>query len=573
MRDLFISARPPQGQGNLPAVPVALTGTVSDAPQGYEKLGNGDILRGLVVGKDNKGLTLIQTHLGQLRVNTQTALPPGTEVTLEIRQAGARVHIFVLQSIDNGTGPSDLTKVPAPASAALPHRSQPDDAISRQLNVRAIVQTPSPGGLSFAFPDLGGTLAPGNQLNVRILAVAQAAGQPIGPHSAPSNTAIPTDSPSLSPGAPPARSHGLPDSRSAGQNLSSFIRSVNDVSELSQLHKPLPASQPEQRPLPAAKSSDNPIAKFFADHGLKASLSTQSPEAARIANSALRFTAHVTGITANGHPIVRSPIGTLTLEVSSQIPRGSSLVLEISRASLAAPPEAGKIEAVGPPYAPSPSKVPETSLPHQMPGEGVLQYGKISLPIPQTNRGLGAGMILLLSILKGAKSANLLASKIASHESKAAQENFTIGREALVSGEASGLSRPIENGNGEWRLFLLPIFFGVQREHLHFYLRQQQGGGNGADDFGEPQAKRFVIEATLPKLGTVQLDGLIVSSRFDLLIRSERPLPPVHQKTVSKIFERGLSLDGWQGKLQFQVGEEDFLGMHAKVTAEGSMTV
>ena len=94
MSEIFLSMRP-QSSGTA-AVPVALTGHIADPPASLDCLGQGDLLQGRVLGRDEAGRMLVKTDLGVLKIATAQTLPEGTEVTLQIRQAGARVQVLIL---------------------------------------------------------------------------------------------------------------------------------------------------------------------------------------------------------------------------------------------------------------------------------------------------------------------------------------------------------------------------------------------------------------------------------------------------------------------------------------------
>ena len=100
-------------------------GTVSDPPAGVLRLGPGSLLHGVVSGQGRQGQLLIRTDAGLLAVATKLALPPGREVSLQIRSAGSQLHITILPL--DGEVPVDARPAgpPPPAASGLPGEARP----------------------------------------------------------------------------------------------------------------------------------------------------------------------------------------------------------------------------------------------------------------------------------------------------------------------------------------------------------------------------------------------------------------------------------------------------------------
>jgi hypothetical protein len=77
--------------------PNVMTGVVPDPPRTLLGLVTGTILKGTVLGKGTDGLTTIATDKGTVSVATNAALPIGSAVTLEVRNAGGdRLQVLIL---------------------------------------------------------------------------------------------------------------------------------------------------------------------------------------------------------------------------------------------------------------------------------------------------------------------------------------------------------------------------------------------------------------------------------------------------------------------------------------------
>jgi hypothetical protein len=108
----FVSASP------TTAAPHGVPGVIADPPPAVTQLASGHLLQGEVVGRNDQGQTLVRTELGTLAVTTKAQLPTGSQVTLQIRTAGAQIQIAVLQV--DGHAPHLRGSGPAVAAAAAP---------------------------------------------------------------------------------------------------------------------------------------------------------------------------------------------------------------------------------------------------------------------------------------------------------------------------------------------------------------------------------------------------------------------------------------------------------------------
>jgi hypothetical protein len=123
--------------------PTVVTGVVPDPPRSLLGLVTGTIIKGTVLGKGTDGLTTIATDRGTVSVATNAALPAGSAVTLEVRIAGGdRLQVLILaveatnrnaaQTKDATGGPSGGVSSAATASSgaagAAAHRTKTEPA-------------------------------------------------------------------------------------------------------------------------------------------------------------------------------------------------------------------------------------------------------------------------------------------------------------------------------------------------------------------------------------------------------------------------------------------------------------
>jgi hypothetical protein len=107
-----------------------------------------------------------------------------------------------------------------------------------------------------------------------------------------------------------------------------------------------------------------------------------------------------------------------------------------------------------------------------------------------------------------------------------------------------GQSRPAQPG--DWSITVLPYLGLATTKPMRLYRRtpdeeeKSKGGG-----------ERFVIELEMVRLGALQFDGLVRERRFDLALRSEKPLDEGLRKIVEQTFRDSLLIAGWSGELTY----------------------
>ncbi|WP_343559844.1 hypothetical protein [Kiloniella sp. b19] len=116
------------------------------------------------------------------------------------------------------------------------------------------------------------------------------------------------------------------------------------------------------------------------------------------------------------------------------------------------------------------------------------------------------------------------------------------------------LGRSIETPAGDWRAMHIPLWIDGQLETLRFHIRDQEQ----QDSEQDPQDKttRFQLELNLRAVGDMQLDGLVKSKRFDLIIRTRSPLPAQMTRDIQQLFSDSVSATGYEGALRFEASAD-----------------
>jgi len=116
------------------------------------------------------------------------------------------------------------------------------------------------------------------------------------------------------------------------------------------------------------------------------------------------------------------------------------------------------------------------------------------------------------------------------------------------------LARTADAPRGQWQMYPTPFFDGERMTQFMLYVRDH-GGGRG-DEPDAAGGTRFVLEFSLSQLGPFQLDGLVKTKRFDLMIRSKIEIPDGLKVEAINLFEEANAISGFSGGVRFQTVEE-----------------
>lgn len=195
----------------------------------------------------------------------------------------------------------------------------------------------------------------------------------------------------------------------------------------------------------------------------------------------------------------------------------------------------------------------------QLSGEG---NGGRAAPaaLPHAGRRLAAAWQGLASALSAGELRAWLGSPAAEAEAADGELRRDIARLAALAGE------PDAEG---WRHLALPLLAEGRLTLLWLHLRGDSAGSEDAE-----AGTRFLLDLDFSALGPIQLDGLLHGPRFDLVLRSHRPLPETLREDISAMQREAARLAGLHGRLQFRVEEEwRPLPPPAALLAEGSLLV
>lgn len=253
-----------------------------------------------------------------------------------------------------------------------------------------------------------------------------------------------------------------------------------------------------------------------------------------------------------GQAVVATAIGTLAVPVPAPVEVGTTLRLELGAGQTPAPAPAA-------------------------PPEGLTRQGWPALTETLTALGStdGAALDTLMRALPQGGPHLAAAMAAFAGSMRRGQGRLALGEEPLRVLEKAGRGDLAQRLRGDldaleekpartmagaegWQAQTMPFVHQGAIEAIALYVRggisDQEGGGKGQGKGGGDQ--RFILDFRLSNLGRLQLDGLVrqPDKLFDLIIRTQAPLPERMRMEIMAIFTQAAELVGTKGGVMFQAG-------------------
>ena len=562
---------------NAGPAPNILTAVIPDPPRQLAQLDNGTIIRGTVQGRDPDGLLVVATDKGALKLSTPANIPPGTQVTLEVRSAGDRLQVLVL-AVENQPSGGTASQGPrtgsaqAPATSTNPQTQAPPPSAATLPAPVAIVGSVLHGTIVQAAPDAL------NQL-IRSLLPAPLAAQPAVPSGQPAPLPAPAVQTQILPGQP-APSGAQPAYTPAGQeSLPKVLMSAlqSDVrAKIEALFFSAPPARGAAPALPAqltgtllpgtqgnaqgtqalAQAFKLPIALTTGSEVRLRLIAVASapgqPLAIATPTAAAQHTVagRIIGYTPSGNAVLNSPLGAIILQGALHVPVGTELSMAVEPAL---PAPAGL--PVGTSSLPQLLLSMARSWPSLAEAIALLRQNSSSgdtlavlARLPQAGPKLAAGLIAAMQALRTGDAETLLGALVAARAGgNARDESARKVRQEFAQVSSLAQERP----GIDWRCCFIPILDdGTIRQINLFYRRDRHKDRKDAKD--EKSGTRFIVEVDMSRMGPFQFDGLVREKQFDLMVRSRIALPPKFKHDITELFQEALSLGDYRGGLVFQ---------------------
>ena len=530
----------PVAEGRLPPAqprPLGEPAVIREPPPTAARLPAGALLSATVLDVDPDGGFLLRSELGQLRLVTSAPLKPGDQLSLQVRSLVPDLQVTVLpRQVGPGAAAGGPRAGPATAAGAaapsLGHVGPTVDilAVGRPVQALVLARGPQPtSGHTPASPQAGKAAPP--------TLTAGATG------TLPTATA----------------SRTLP----AGTTLEVRIQQISP-----------PAQAPSAAATAAAPSA--PSSPTAPQQTLLATLAGLTPERLAAATDLAAVSrgqqapavlqGRVVGSAAGGQPILETPVGTLQLAVETALPQGTRLLLRLppgldlpeTLARAKPPVAAAEAEPLGRHWPALESLLPildEIELFQAGSQSGTQQAGP---SVPQPGPKLASSLLFFLNALTGGDPGAWLDGLMGG---RAAARLEALGQQGLLARLRGDLLRIAGQGEAagpEWRFLPVPFFDGQSLHQLRFFFRHQGDPGERDGQGGESDkdATRFLLDVELQQLGALQFDGLIQTKRFDMILRSHRPLPDWMRGDIRTIFENANEATGASGQLRFHAADD-----------------
>lgn len=258
------------------------------------------------------------------------------------------------------------------------------------------------------------------------------------------------------------------------------------------------------------------------------------------------ITATVIATSSRGQPILLTGQEVLTLRGASVAP-GSTVELAVAGLR----PTATIAEQTVGPQSPLPS-LPELVAAAQTVGGAA--HAALAAAVPQPGPALAGQLLFFLSALQlGGDLRSWIGEPARTTLDRGGRSGplARLGSELKESAEQSARSA----SGSEWRAFTMPLSDNgaIQPVRLYVHRREDDGGNGDGEEAGKGRSTRFLVDLDLSRLGRIQLDGLAQPPRFDLILRSDAPLPDAMRGELQGLFASVTTARGLTGAIGFQV--------------------
>ncbi|MDP6351777.1 MAG: hypothetical protein QF926_09500 [Alphaproteobacteria bacterium] len=502
-------------------------------------LAPGARIAGTVVADSQTGHLLLGTESGVARIHGRAPLAAGSRVVLEVDTVHPRL-LASLISVDGRPGPeggASLVLSPVGPEAIAAQRAAASQLSAGAVVTGTVIATNAPSAVPTAPgrappPSAGPVLPLGASLSVRVTTIDS--GPAIAPNTGSGSGAA----------AVPNKESRLGVAVAANTESRSGAAAVANTESRSGA-----TAVPNTEPRSGAAAEPNRAP------GSGTMARVQAPAAAAPTGSSRArptIAATVAGHDSDGLALVRVPGATFRLATPAPLPAGATVTLEIL--TIGPPPAIATGETIG-----AIPTDPLAGLSRDWPAlrEAVTTLARVDAPAGQSvtqnvlPNTTPSGLANLIGYLFGLQLGNG-AAWLGEQASRALER---AGRADLVERIADDFAQlSVFTGDvqaADWRLLPFPFFDGQHLHQVLAFLRQHEE--DSADGEVEPGGTRLVIDIELSRLGALQLDGYYNNPRFDLFVRSRKPLDAGVRHDILAIFDDMAAASELLGGVTFQV--------------------
>ena len=280
------------------------------------------------------------------------------------------------------------------------------------------------------------------------------------------------------------------------------------------------------------------------------------------APNALQVTGTVIGTDTTGEAILKTPLGMVRLPAEASLPKGTELSLEIITINPA---------AVQQPLISSTTPLSKRDIIFQLfsqwssLGDTVntleqqapqLADKMLQTLIPGTNKQFTANLLNFINSVKTGNVEGWLGESIVKQLKDSGKSSTLQKLTQEFSAMKTLYTQP--SHTNDWQTVIFPLYDGEDLHQVHMFVRDNPQRENNNSDDGNDRGKdtRFVVEVDTQMVGPMQFDGLVHSNpqkkNFDLIIRTQQPLPDTMRSDIAGIFQDASEITGMKGSLTFQ---------------------
>ncbi len=261
------------------------------------------------------------------------------------------------------------------------------------------------------------------------------------------------------------------------------------------------------------------------------------------------ITGTLVGNTAQGQPVVTTSQGTLVLRARTDLPPGTNLTLSLEI------PQNRDLAALLPPLDPVQGDdwpAMREVMSTLVAADPAMARAIAATILPQPTKRLTTNLTFFLAALRGGDAAGWLGADATELLTARGGGRLLAQLREDFQAAARQAAEPTPDG---WRA--MPIPFGtpdqVMRAQLHVRSATEQEGEEQRGE-GRGPPKRFLLDLSFSNIGPMQLDGMVWTGRFDLMIRTQRLLPADLRQSIGSLFRDSLETVGYAGNIGFQTG-------------------
>ena len=129
-----------------------------------------------------------------------------------------------------------------------------------------------------------------------------------------------------------------------------------------------------------------------------------------------------------------------------------------------------------------------------------------------------------------------------------------------------------DHQNDLWRHYQLPLNDAGYAGPMHLYVHRDHERHNFDPVQNKKESQtRFIVDAQFTNMGAVQIEGLVRPSILDVILRSEKTLPPPLCESIQAAYQTALMAINYAGELSFQAGHNRFYRLTAENPMNGAL--